>query len=120
MSHILTAYADTERVQAIQNHFGTHLEQINGVQKYLLLCLLAQYCFVQFDGEDPDPDFTFDACLELSQIGQHADATIASIWLTLEGASEPELQGVILAISSQLFDGEYARLHPKSAALTGR
>jgi len=119
MSHIMSAYAESARINAIENHFGSHLEQINAPQKYILMSLLAQYCFVQFDGEELDPDFTFEACLGLSQIGQHADATTASIWLTLEGASESELQGVMLAIASQLFDGEYARLHPKSAVLQG-
>ena len=119
MSHIMSAYAESARISAIEDHFGAHLEQINAPQKYLLMCLLAQYCFVQFDGEELDPDFTFEDCLRLSQIGQHADATTASIWLTLEGAEEPELQGVMLAIASQLFDGEYARLHPKSAVLQG-
>ena len=119
MSHVLTAYADTDRTKAIQNHFGPHLEPLNSVQKYILMSLLAQYCFVQYDGEDPDPEFTFESCLQLSQIGQHADASTASIWLTLEGADEGELQAVMLAIASQLFDGEYARLRPKSAALQG-
>lgn len=117
MSYSLIAYADSSRTQAIQNSFGPNLKEINQIQKYLLLCLLAQYCFVQFDGEDFDPEFTFERCLKLSQIGHFADENAQAIWLTLEGAEEPELRGIILALASQLFDGEYARLQPKSTTL---
>ena len=99
--------------------YGTRLESLAAPQKYLLLNLLTQYCFVQFDGEPLDPDFTHEACLALSQLGQHADEAVAAIWLTLEGAEEAEFRGLLLAVASQLFDGEYARLHPKSAALQG-